>query len=95
MNVQSPAQPILDANPLSKLQETALAIFRNGYHPIRLEFGKKSPGLNGWQDKILTEEGIIYDFSRKSNIGLLQGGVCADKSFPVTINIDIDNREQR
>lgn len=91
MSMLTSQQPNPDPQSLSKLQETALTIFRNGYHPLRLDFGKKSPGHNGWQDKIPTEESIISDFSRKSNIGLLQGVIASDKTFPVTIDIDVDN----
>lgn len=91
MNVQSAAQPNAEDSSLNELQETALRLFRNGYHPIRLDHGKKSPGHNGWQNKIPTEESIIRDFARKSNIGLLQGRVGPDKTFPVTLDIDVDN----
>lgn len=91
MNTQSRAHPSLELHPLTELQETVLAIYRNGYLPIRLEFKKKVPGHNGWQNKMPTEESLIRDFSRPSNIGLLQGIVNPDKSFPVTIDIDVDN----
>lgn len=84
----------LDQRPgqgLTPLQELALTLLRNGYYPLRLEAGQKKPGYSGWLDNLPTEESVIRDFARPSNIGLIQGVAGADNTFPVTIDIDVDN----
>lgn len=71
--------------------ELALGMYRNGYHPLWLRRGTKVPGHSGWLDNLPTEESIRRDFKRPGNIGLIQGIVAPDKTFLVTIDIDIED----
>lgn len=91
MNIQSSAKPKCDVGALSKLQQTALTIFKNGHVPVRLNYKEKRPGHNDWLASPPTEQSIISDFKRASNIGLIQGVVGEDKTFPVAIDVDVDN----
>ena len=78
---------------LTSLQETALTLYGNGYVPIPLQPMCKTPAYSGWQTNIPTEETLISDFRFNRNIGLLQGIPAPDNSFPVTIDIDIDDTQ--
>jgi P4 family phage/plasmid primase-like protien len=83
MNAETP-----ELNPL---QELALHLLRNGYHPLALPLGSKSPGYAGWQNRLPTEESVIRDFHGQRNTGLLQGVPAPDNTFLVTIDIDIND----
>lgn len=86
-------QPELDSrgNILTSLTQMALTLLRNGHHPLRLNFGTKVPGRNGWLNNLPTEESIPREFNRPGNIALIQGVAGADKTFGVTIDIDQDD----
>jgi P4 family phage/plasmid primase-like protien len=71
--------------------EYALALLRNGFLPVRLELGEKKASEPGWQNKIPTEATVSRDFARRSNIGLLMGIVQPDGTFPVCIDLDIND----
>ena len=73
------------------VQAYALALLQNGYLPVRLEYGEKWPHERGWQNKVPTAITIKKDFSRRSNVGLLMGVVQPDGTFPVCIDIDIED----
>lgn len=81
------AQPL----PLTAQQELALKLLENGYLPVPLQPMSKMPAYNGWQTNIPTVETLIRDFRFDFGIGLLQGIALPDNSFPVTIDIDLDD----
>lgn len=76
---------------LTHLQETALKLLENGYIPVPLQPMSKTPAFNGWQTSMPTEESIRRDFRFDRGIGLLQGVAAPDNSFPVAIDIDLDD----
>lgn len=84
-------KPVPETQMLTDPVQTALQIFRNGYHPLWLRPATKTPGHNGWLNNPPTENSIIREFKLAGNIGLIQGIVAADKTFAVTIDIDQDD----
>jgi putative DNA primase/helicase len=78
-------------NILSSPVQMALTLFRNGHHPLWLNFGTKVPGRTGWLNNLPTEESLSRDFKRPGNIALIQGVPAADKTFAVTIDLDRDD----
>ena len=73
------------------LADYAIALLHKGHHPVRLELGLKRPGHRGWQNHVPTEESLRRDFSRPSNIGILQGIRREDGSFPIAYDVDLDD----
>ena len=71
--------------------EIARQLLRNGYHPVWIRPGSKAPGRAGWADALPTEESIERDFKLPGNIGLVQGVVAPDRTFSLTIDIDLDD----
>jgi P4 family phage/plasmid primase-like protien len=69
----------------------ARRLLRNGYHPLRLNWGTKKPCRTGWLNDLPTEESIEREFKMPGNIGLIQGVVAPDKTFLLTIDIDQDD----
>ena len=78
-------------DPRETQVQLALTLWKNGYYPLWLRRASKVPGHGGWLNNLPTEESVRRDFSRPGNIGLIQGVVAADKTFPVTIDIDQDD----
>lgn len=83
--------PFRHRQQAEQLQEIALALVRNGYFPVWLSPGTKTPGRSGWVNHLTTEETVVRDFHVRGNIGLMQGVMAADKTFGVVLDIDIDD----
>jgi len=87
----SSIMPFVLRQEVEQLQELAVTLLRNGYHPIWLKTGTKTPGRNGWAENLSTEQTVTQDFRVPGNIGLMQGVVAADKTFGVAIDIDLND----
>jgi putative DNA primase/helicase len=75
------------------MQETALALHKKGYTPLRLEPLSKAPRYIGWQSKKVTVETIRRDFALPGNLGLRTGDEHDDGTCLITIDVDRDDPE--
>lgn len=91
MSEQLDNASLLTVHHPGALAAIAQKLLRNGYHPLRLNWGTKKPCRTGWLNDLPTEGSIQREFKMPGNIGLIQGVVAPDKTFLLTIDIDQDD----
>lgn len=70
--------------------DVALRLFENGYIPLRLEPNEKYTKAQGWSTDIPSANKLQRAFARPSNLGVRLGDVLSDGTFPIAIDIDIE-----
>lgn len=75
------------------LRDEALLCLSLGYTPLPVAPDSKAPTIAGWQVTRATEDSILRQFSRPSNLGIRTGDVQADGSCLAAIDIDVNNAE--
>lgn len=70
-------------------------LYKNGYHPVPLYWGKKRPVSDGWQTDLVPLERLEVEYrtdsNKKRNVGLLLGHKEQDNSCLIAIDIDVDD----
>lgn len=78
---------------VEKFQNLAIKLRQQGYFPLRLEPKGKMPKSTGWQTHTPTEESILRDFARPSNIGIRTGDIKSDNTCLIAVDVDIEEIE--
>lgn len=78
---------------MEPIQEIAVGLLRRGYVPLRVDPDSKAARNTGWQIHTPTEETLIRDFARPSNLGIRLGDAHKDGTVLIAVDIDIEEPE--
>lgn len=78
---------------MQEVHEIALRLLAQDYSPVRLEPGNKFPKHTGWQVEVHTEDSVLRQFARPSNIGVRCGDMRDDGTCLIALDIDVDDAE--